>query len=131
MRFLAAINRKAELEVFAGLTGRETAQDAPSREVWAICGRRAGKSFIAALVAVFLTTCRSYKLAPGERGVFMVIAADRRQARVIRRYVGGLLHSIPVLEQLIENETKESIQLTTGVDIEIHLAVRKTTSSIC
>ena len=77
--------------------------------------------------AVYLTTCREYKdLAPGERGVFMVIAADRRQARVVRRYISGLLHSTPVLEQLIARETKIAIELTTGIAIEIHTASFRT-----
>ena len=117
-----------ELETFEALTGRKVAPTKVAREVWAICGRRAGKSIIAALVAVYLTTCREYRgvLAPGERGVFMVIAADRRQARVVRRYISGLLHSTPVLEQLIARETKTEIVLTTGITIEIHTASFRT-----
>ena len=112
----------AELETFEELTGRSTAPTVLAREVWAIVGRRGGKSIIAALVAVYLTTCRTYKLARGEVGTFMVIAADRRQARVVRRYISGLLHSTPVLEQLIAHETKTEIQLTNGLSIEIHSA---------
>ncbi len=112
----------AERERFEELTGRATAPAVPAREVWAIVGRRGGKSIIAALVAVYLTTCRTYKLARGEVGTFMVIAADRRQARVVRRYIGGLLHSTPVLEQLVAHETKTEIQLTNGLSIEIHSA---------
>ena len=82
---------------------------------------------MSALVAVYLTTCRQYKaLAPGERGVFMVIAADRLQARVVSRYISGLLHSTPVLEQLIASETKTAIELTTGITIEIHTASFRT-----
>ena len=116
-----------ELETFEALTGRTSAPTEAAREVWAICGRRAGKSIMSALVAVYLTTCREYKdLAPGERGVFIVIAADRRQARVVRRYISGLLHSTPVLEQLIARETKIAIELTTGIAIEIHTASFRT-----
>jgi hypothetical protein len=94
----------------------------PVRELWAVCGRRAGKSAVAALVAVYLATCRTYKLAPGERGVFMVIASDRRQARVVRRYITGLVHASPVLEQLIERETRDAVDFTNGVTIEIQTA---------
>ena len=56
----------------------------------------------------------------------MVIAADRRQARVVRRYISGLLHSTPVLEQRIARETKIAIELTTGIAIEIHTASFRT-----
>ena len=52
----------------------------------------------------------------------MIIAADRRQARVIMRYCLGLLKSVPMLEQLIESETRESITLRNRVAIEVHTA---------
>src|SRR5437899_147856 len=60
-------------------TGRSTAPEEPFREAWVIAGRRAGKSLIAALVAVFLACFRDYSafLKPGEVGTVMVIAADR------------------------------------------------------
>ncbi len=56
----------------------------------------------------------------------MVVAADRRQARVIKRYIAGLLRSTPVLEALIASETRESIILASGVVIEIHTASFRT-----
>ena len=73
------------------LTGRDVLPSSPVRELWLLLGRRSGKSIIAALYAVWATCCRFYTLAPGEVGVFMVVAADRRQARIIKRYVAGLL----------------------------------------
>jgi len=102
------------------LTGRQRLPSSPVRELWLLLGRRSGKSIIAALLAVWATCCRAYNLSPGEVGVYVVIAADRRQARVIKRYVSGLLRSHPALEALIERETKEAIWLTNGHCIEIH-----------
>lgn len=81
---------------------------------------------IAALIAIYLSTCRTYALAAGERGVFMVIAADRRQARVVRQYVSGLLGSTPALAQLVARETRERVELTNGITVEIHTASYKT-----
>lgn len=117
-----------DLATFTRFTGRQTAPDAPCRETWWIVGRRAGKSVIAALTAVYATCCCSYVLAPGELGVFMVIAADRRQARVIKRYISGLLHSCPELEVLVapKGETRDAIRLTNGLTIEIHTASYRT-----
>ena len=92
------------------------------RSAWLVVGRRGGKSHFAALVVIYLAAFRSYTLAAGERGVVMIIAADRRQARVVKGYVSGLLHTAPMLEALIADETKESITLTTGIVIEIHTA---------
>ena len=109
-----------ERGVVETLTGRTTLPASPVRELWLLLGRRSGKSIIAALLAVWATCCCSYALAPGEVGVFMVIAADRKQARVIKRYVAGLLRAHRSLEVLIARETTESITLTNGAVIEIH-----------
>ena len=102
--------------------GARTLPTQPVREAWLVCGRRAGKSFFVALVAVYLSCFRTYRLARGERGVFMVMAADRRQARVVMRYVKGFLHSSPMLASLVARETQTEIELTNGVTLEIHTA---------
>lgn len=111
-----------ELSVFTRLTGRTEppAQQAP--EAWLVIGRRGGKSFIVALIAVFLATFRDYTqhLAPGERGTVMIIAADRKQARVIMRYVKGLLEGVPMLRRMILAQRGEAIELSNRIDIEIH-----------
>ena len=104
--------------------GRKQIPSAPAVEAWLVIGRRGGKSRFAALVAIFLACFSDYRsiLAPGERGVLMIIAADRRQAQVVKQYVSALLQAVPMLAALIEHETRESILLTTGVTIEIHTA---------
>jgi hypothetical protein len=78
-----------QLATYEACTGRTEAPTQPLTEAWLICGRRAGKSFILALVAVFLACFKSYTefLGPGERATVMVIATDRRQARTIFRYI--------------------------------------------
>ena len=86
---------ESDLEIFRACTGRQTPSVSAVREAWMVVGRRGGKSRIAAFLAVFCACFRRYALAPGERGVVMVIAADRRQARVVMRYVVGLLEAIP------------------------------------
>jgi hypothetical protein len=89
-----------------------------------VVGRRGGKSMVLALVAVFLAAFVDWApfLSPGERGTIMVLAADRRQARVIYRYAHALLTRIPMLAALIERETAEAIDLTNGVTVEIMAA---------
>ncbi len=110
--------------VFRQLTGRETPPKDPCREAWIVVGRRGGKSFIAALVAVFVAFFRRYDdlLAPGERGTVMLIAADRRQARVMFRYIVGLIDAVPMLAQLVESRTSEAIHLANRISIEVHTA---------
>ena len=78
-----------------------------------------------AVIAVYLAVFRDYRpyLQPGERATIMVIAADRKQARVIMRYIRGLLTGVPMLRRLMDGEgTKESIDLTNSVTIEINTA---------
>ena len=104
--------------------GRTRVPRSPAQEAWLVIGRRGGKSRFAAVVAIFLACFRDYRgiLSAGERGILMVIAADRQQAQVVKRYVSALLHAVPMLATLVEHETRESIVLTTGVVIEIHTA---------
>ncbi|CAN7208840.1 hypothetical protein LJR225_000722 [Phenylobacterium sp. LjRoot225] len=110
-------------------TGRSTPPTAPSREAWLIIGRRGGKSFTMALVAVFLACFRDYRqhLAPGERATIMVIAADRKQARVILRYISALLRDVPSLRLLIESDNSEAFHLNNRVTIEVGTASHRTT----
>ena len=74
-----------------------------AREALFLCGRRAGKSLFAAFIAVWFACCRSYRdiLGPGERGVVMIIAANRKQARVVKGYISGLISSVPTLQALV------------------------------
>src|SRR5688572_31248742 len=71
-----------EHAVVRELTKRTTLPPSAVRELWLLLGRRSGKSIVAALLAVYATCCRHYVLAPGEVGTFIVVAADRKQARI-------------------------------------------------
>lgn len=111
-----------DLSLFHKATGRTEPIGKPITEGWLICGRRSGKSFIAALIAVYVATFRdsSKHLAPGERGVVMVLAVDRDQARVIFRYVCAFFECIPMLAELIVNRTAETLELSNRIAIEVH-----------
>lgn len=130
--FLAALFglplTEAQAQTFTQATGRAQPPSTPSSESWLVVGRRGGKSFILALTAVFLAAFKDWKpfLGPGERATIMIIAADRKQARTILRYVRGLLHLVPMLSQLIENERAEAIDLDNRVTIEVHTASFRT-----
>src|SRR5438874_624769 len=68
----------SEAATFRARSGRSKLPTAPARELWAVVGRRAGKSRIAAFLAVVLAAFKTYKLAPGERAVVLMIATDRK-----------------------------------------------------
>jgi hypothetical protein len=71
---------------------------------------------------VFLAAFRSYSqyLAPGEVATVMIIATDRRQARVVMRYVIGFLEAVPMLTRMIEHKTAEAVELSNRTVIEVH-----------
>src|SRR5262249_10254710 len=74
-----------QLAHYQQCTNRPTAATEAIKQAWLICGRRFGKSFMLALVAVFLACFHDYQqyLSPGERGTILILAKDRRQARTI------------------------------------------------
>jgi hypothetical protein len=126
--FLAALfglpMDEAQLALYRHHTGRQTPPERQFSEAALICGRRAGKSRVLALIAVFLACFRDYApyLAPGEVCTIPIIAADRKQARTIFRYVLGLINHVPALAAMKGVETTESVEIGKNVVIEIHTA---------
>jgi len=131
--FLAALFAlpmdEQQLALYRQHTGRENPPEKASTEAWLVVGRRGGKSFMMALVATYLACFREYRpyLAPGERATVAVIAADRKQSRVIMRYVRAMLTQIPILKGRIVRETAEAFDLTGRVTIEVSTASQRST----
>ncbi|WP_376092805.1 hypothetical protein ACE7GA_24350 [Roseomonas sp. CCTCC AB2023176] len=115
---------EAEATLYRHHTGRTEPPTVPFREATLICGRRGGKSRVLGLIATFLGTHVDVTpyLAPGEVATVAVIAADRRQARVIFRYVTGALAAVPELSAMVDSTTADTITLTNRVVIEIATA---------
>lgn len=111
-----------QLAIYREHTGRQAAPTKPSRESALIIGRRGGKSRGLAAIAVWCATCRDYSeyLVPGEVPTVAIVATDRRQGRIILRYIIGTLRAVPLLAGMIQEELAESVVLTNGVTIEIH-----------
>jgi hypothetical protein len=123
--FLAALfGLPIAAALFRQCTGLDTPPAGGFIEAWLICGRRAGKSFILPMIAVFLAIFRDWSeyLAPGERGTVKVIACDRKQARLIHRYCRALLTKVPAIAGLVERDGDEEIDLSNGITIEIQTA---------
>jgi hypothetical protein len=118
-----------QLQLFKQFTGRSVAPTKALQEAWLVVGRRGGKSFILAVIAVFLACFKDWKpyLGPGEVGTIMIIAKDRAQARSIKRFISGLLRETPMLAPMLEEETAEAIRLRNRVVIEIHTASYRST----
>jgi hypothetical protein len=112
------------LDLYQHCTGRLRVPMHGFSEAWLVCGRRAGKSFILALIACFLAVFRDWRLylAPGEIGTIKIIATDRRQGRVIHRYCRALLTRPEAVSAYVERDTGEEIVLNNGITIEIQTA---------
>jgi len=77
---------------------------------------------------VHAACCQDHRgvLAPGERGLVAIVAADRAQSRIILNYIKGLLGALPELAELVLQRRKESIDLVNNITIEIRTASFKT-----
>lgn len=113
-----------ELEIYRQSTGREKPPTSEPSEAYTIVGRRGGKSFISALTAVFVACFRRYRqyLNAGEQAVVLILARDRDQAKIVFRYIKGILSSIPALAALVINEKADEVELDNGVIIMVKTA---------
>lgn len=95
---------KREREPFAKVAGEREPPSRRVRELWAIVGRRSGKSCMAAALAVFiacLTDARS-RLAPGEQGYVLMLGPSLSQAKVIFEYALGFIEASPLLRSQLD-----------------------------
>ena len=120
--------KPAERKIFKEVTGREREPGRQVEELWAIVGRRGGKSRGTATAAAYIAgLCdHSDTLAPGETGVLLIIAPDQRQAAVCLNYISALFEATPMMRQLMASKTADSITLRNRVKIEVRAASFRT-----
>ena len=114
-----------ELEIFQRLSGRQAPPVKRVEEFWGVVGRRGGKSRSMSTLAAYIGgLCdHSDALSPGERGVVTLIAPDQRQSRILLDYAEGAFLASPILKQLIDGRTSDTLSLTTGIDLEVRSCV--------
>jgi hypothetical protein len=116
---------KPEREVFTKFTGGRAHEPGKPIDEGIFCiGRRGGKDRAAAILATYIAGICDHRgvLAPGERGVVLIIAPDQRQARITLGYVEAAFRASPILAKLIANRTSDTLELTSGVAIEVRAA---------
>lgn len=113
---------RAERRAFEAIAGGRKPPARKVAELWAIVGRRGGKSRMAAALAAYFACFVDYhgKLAAGEVGFILVLAASRSQARTVFDYIEGFLRASPVLAELIESVTADEIRLRGNIIIGVH-----------
>jgi hypothetical protein len=119
---------RSERRLFSSLAGGRKAPKERVGELWAIAGRRSGKSRIAAAVAVFLAAFIDHRsrLAPGEVGYVLVLSPSKAQARVVKDYCDGFLQASPDLASMVESTTADEIRLVDNIVIAVHPASHRT-----
>lgn len=85
-----------------------------------LCGRRSGKSRIAALCAAASAVLGDYsdKLAAGESGICAVMAPTRKQSKILLDYLSAAFNA-PMLAQMVTRRTREGFDLSNGNSISI------------
>ena len=109
-----------ELTTFHAVAGERLVPTSRVRELWAIVGRRGGKSRMAAAVAVYIGCFCKHRLAHGEVGHILVLAASRDQARVVFEYCVAFLEQSPILRQELLSVTASEIRLRGNLVIGVH-----------
>ena len=114
-----ALNPFFDQKLYQACTGRDTPPEGPVKEVFCQIGRGGGKTRAAA-AALVATAIKDYpSLAQtGERAKAFLLAQNRGTARQAFNYVRGILHSSKLLKRMILSETKSTISLNNGIDIE-------------
>ena len=113
---------RRERRAFAKVAGGRKPPSRIVRELWAIIGRRGGKSRVAAAIAAFIAAFVDHrgKLAPGEIGFVLVLAPTQAQAQVVFQYVQAFFQSSPILAQQIESVTANEIRLAGNIIVGVH-----------
>lgn len=106
--------------IFEKVAGGRAPPTQRVRELWCVAGRRSAKTRMAAATAVYLALFQTYKLAPGERGMVLILAASREQAKVALAYALAFLEASPVLAQEVVDVTAHEIRLRNGITIATH-----------
>jgi hypothetical protein len=109
-----------ERELWERVAGHRDPPGRKVRELWCSIGRRGGKSRIAALIGVFLAAFTRPRLAPGEIGMVLILAASQAQAGAVLGYCKAFLEASPVLRGEIASMTATEIRLRSGIVIGVH-----------
>lgn len=94
---LKNLMKKSDLKLYRECTKRKTIPKGGFKEAYAIVGRRGGKSFISALIAVYMALFGGLEkhLSKGEAGWVFCIATDKRQAKIVLDFVAAFLELFP------------------------------------
>lgn len=111
---------EAELDLFRLLSGGLEPGPAGYTEALAVVGRRGGKSESIARVATFEAVHVGHEvaLAPGQRGLVVVISPLRDQSQEILNYAKGLA-GLAEVKPYVDSITRDEVSFTNGIAIKV------------
>lgn len=118
-----------ELEIYRELSGRTEAPTKPFKELWAVCGRRAGKTQALAAGASYFARLIDYSdsFGKGQRGRVPVMAAAKDTAKEAFNYLLGIFLEVPHFSEMLDGEpTSDTIRLLNRIDIQVMTANYRT-----
>lgn len=110
-----------EADLFRACTGRQTLPTGPVNRIIMLGGRRAGKDRFMSAVAVHraaLSGSWRSVMSAGEQASVILLGADKKQARILRRYCQGLL-ATPLLAAEVVRVSDEMIEFRSLASLEI------------
>ena len=120
---LIAANGKSltddERFIFEKYTGRTTPPCKRVSEMMCVIGRRGGKSKAISALACYYAALCEHQLSRGERGVVLLIAQDRRAAKVSLDYIEACFDGSAMMRAMVKERLKEELFLTNGISIEV------------
>lgn len=110
----------AELLIFQEATGLQKPHPGRAKQIWAIVGRRGGKTRVFAAIAVHIAICYDWSpyLVPGERGLIPILSAGKERAKQCMGYVKAFFDH-PKLRYFRERLLTEEIELRGNLTIRI------------
>lgn len=116
----------AEAKIFREVAGNRKPPSAPVRELWAVAGRRSGKSRVAAAINAYAGALAAENadngLAKGETGWILSFAPVRAQAKTILEYTAAFFDESPILGPLVVDRTSEELRLKNNIVIATHVS---------
>jgi hypothetical protein len=112
---------KREAKLFRECTGRTKLPKGPVSCIILLVGRRGGKDRFMSAVAIYRAALAAQWqkiMSPGEQAVGLLLGADKKQAKILRRYCQGLL-AAPMLKALVSRNIDELIEFKNGAALEI------------
>jgi phage terminase large subunit-like protein len=109
-----------ERKIFTAIAGKRGLPKRRVRELWCVVGRGGGKSRMAAALGDYFALFPKHRLARGEQGMVLILAASKEQAGVVFGYAEGFLQSSPALRKEIISTTRSEIRLRNNIAIAVH-----------